>query len=156
MSKKTYKRIKNFSTSITPEKTIAEIEKMLAAHGATKIMKEYDKEGNPINLAFMINTSKGELPIKLPMNLEGVISVFKKQGMGGRLPKSYWEKEDQARKTGWRILKDWLDSQLTLISLEMAKIEQIFLPYIYHMVEDKTMFEILEERGFNIPIEHKK
>ena len=151
MSKKTYKRIKNFSTIISPEKTIAEIEKMLAIYGATKIMKQYDNEGNPILLAFMIQTSRGEMPIKLPINIEGIQSTFKKQVSDGKLPKSYWENKEQAMKVGWRIIKDWLDAQLTLINVEMVKIEEIFLPYIYDMMSDKTMYEIIEEKGFKFP-----
>lgn len=151
MSKKTYKRIKNFSTSISPEKTILEIEKMLASYGATKIMKQYDNEGKPILLAFMIQTPHGEMPIKLPMNIEGIQSVFKKQVSEGKLPKSYWNNREQAMKTGWRILKDWIDAQVTLIKLEMVKIEEIFLPYIYDMISDKTMYEVLEEKKFKFP-----
>lgn len=148
---KSYKRIKNYTTTIRAEKTIAEIERMLAIYGASKIMKQYDKEGNPILLAFMIQTDKGEMPIKLPMNIEGVQSVFKKQVSDKKLPKSYWENEEQARKVGWRIIKDWLDAQLTLINLEMVKIEEIFLPYIYDQISNKTMYEIIEEKGFKFP-----
>ena len=151
MSKKTYKRIKNFSTIISPEKTIAEIEKMLAIYGATKIMKQYDEEGNPVLLAFMIQTDRGEMPIKLPVNLEGIQSTFKKQVSDGKLPKSYCDNKEQAMKVGWRIIKDWLDAQLTLINVEMVKIEEIFLPYIYDMMSDKTMYEIIEEKGFKFP-----
>ena len=41
---KSYERIKNFSTTIAVEKTIAEIERMLSKYGVTRIMKEYDDE----------------------------------------------------------------------------------------------------------------
>jgi len=151
VSKKTYKKIKNYTTSISPEKTVAEIEKMLSVYGATKIMKHYDKEGNPILLAFMIQTSHGEMPIKLPVNIGGVVSVFKKQVSDGKLPKSYWDNKEQAMRVGWRILKDWIDAQFTLVRLEMVGVEEIFLPYVYDMVSDKTMYEIIEEKGFNFP-----
>jgi len=157
MSKKTYKRIKNFSTSINPEKTISEIEKMLASYGATKIMKQYDNEGNPILLAFIIQTSHGEMPIKLPINIEGIQSVFKEQVSKGNLPKSYWDSKEQAMKVGWRILKDWIDVQLTMLQVKNAKIEQIFLSYIYDVASDKTMYEVIEEKGFKFPaIENNK
>jgi hypothetical protein len=39
------------------EKTISEIERMLARYGAMKIMKEYDGEGNPATIAFTIMTN---------------------------------------------------------------------------------------------------
>ena len=150
MSKKSYSRIKNYTTSISAEKTIAEIEKMLAVTGACKIMKEYDETGKPVLLAFTIKVSGEEMPVKLPLNITGILNVFKIQVSNGKLPKKYWGNEEQARRVGWRILIDWLDSQLALLSVQMVKVEEIFLPYIYDPVSKKTMFQIMEEKKFNI------
>jgi rRNA maturation protein Rpf1 len=47
--------IKNWSTKITVEKTIMEIENILAKHGATHIFKMYDNKGTPTALAFKTN-----------------------------------------------------------------------------------------------------
>ena len=73
MSYKSYEKIKNFSTTISVEKTIAEIEKMLSKYGATKIMKEYDEFGNPSRLIFAIVTEHGEMPVKLPVNVDKIL-----------------------------------------------------------------------------------
>lgn len=73
-----FDKIKNFSTSIDVYKTIAEIEKILSMHGATKIMKEFDNEGMPNSLSFMIYTQKRELPIKLPVHIDRLMGVFKR------------------------------------------------------------------------------
>ena len=70
----------NYTTQIPVEKTIAEIEKMLAEGGANKILKEYDNDGHIESIAFKLLTSKGELPFKLPMNVEAVMA---------RYPRSY-------------------------------------------------------------------
>jgi hypothetical protein len=153
MSKRSYDRLKNFSTSIAVEKTIAEIEMMLAKYGATKIMKEFDENGQPARLSFAVMTQKGEMPVKLPMNKEGLLNVFKFQVSNGYLPKKFWGTEwanEQVARVGWRIIKDWLDAQLTLLSIEMVKIEEIFLPYIYSPKLDKTMFQVLEDKGFDV------
>jgi hypothetical protein len=150
---RSYERIKNFSTSIEVERTIAEIERMLAKYGATKIMKEYDDKGQVNKLAFAIPSVRGEMPIKLPMNKAGLLNVFKYQVHDGKLPKKFWGgdfSEQQAGRTGWRIIKDWLEAQLALLNIEMVKIEEIFLPYIYNAKIGKTMFEVLEQKGFNI------
>ena len=159
MSKKTYERIKNYTTSIAIEKTIAEIEKMLATFGVMKIMKEYDSEGRPSRLSFTVLTNHGEMPVKLPVNVEGIKKVFKIQVSEKKLPSKFWNNEgfrkEQARRVGWRIIKDWLDVQLSLLSIGMVKIEEIFLSYIYDSKLEKTMFEMLEERNFNLMIENK-
>jgi len=148
MSKKSYKRLKNYSTSIKPEKTIAEIEKMLAEYGAKKVMKEYDEKGRPIFLAFAIQTKQGEVPIKLPVKIHRVLMMFDNEISKGLLPQRYSGDKEQAFKVGWRIIKDWIDAQLTLIRLELAKPEEIFLPYMWDNQNRETLYEKLERTNF--------
>ncbi len=38
----------------------------------------------------------------------------------------------------------------------MVKIEEIFLPYMYNNVTNQTMFQMLEEKGFENLIENKE
>lgn len=150
---KSFERIKNFSTSIAVETTIAEIEKMLAKYGCAKIMKEYDGNGNVVALSFIVASVHGNLPIKLPLRLEKILDVFKIQVSNKKLPKKFWTgewAEQQAGRVGWRIIRDWLDAQLTLLGIEMVKVEEIFLPYIYNPKTQKSLFEMLEERKFNV------
>jgi len=162
--------ILNYTTKIPIETTIAEIEKMLASSGASKILKDYDGSGNVKSISFTLITEKGELPFKLPMNKEPVLQVLKNQSGEYRKQKSrtggYGKQvrvipdnmvnQEQADRVGWRIIKDWLEAQLALFFLQMVKIEEIFLPYMYNSKTDKTMFEMLEEKGFNKLIEDKE
>lgn len=153
---KSYERIKNYTTTIAVEKTIGEIERMLAKFGATRVMKEFDENGTPNKVTFGVLTNHGEMPIKLPVNIKGIMDVFKLQVSRKKLPNKYWGSEwskQQAYRVGWRIIKDWLDSQLTLLQIQMVKVEEIFLPYIYNPKLDKTMFQMLEERNFNLMLE---
>ena len=150
---KSFDRIKNFSTEIAVETTIAEIEKMLAKYGCLKIMKEYDGKGNVTALSFIVLSKHGELPIKLPLQLGKILEVFKIQVSTKKLPKKFWTgewAEQQAGRVGWRVIRDWLDAQLTLLGIEMVKIEEIFLPYIYDSRTQKTLFQVLEEKKFNV------
>jgi hypothetical protein len=159
MREKSYEKIKNFSTSISVEKTIAEIELMLSKYGVTKIMKEYTPEGQPCTLIFAIITDFGEMPVKLPVHTEKILEVFKVQVSNKKLPRKYWSGDwafEQANRVGWRIIKDWLDAQLTLIGIQMVKIHEIFLPYAYDSRTDQTLFEKMEKKGFAGLIEEHK
>jgi len=152
---KSYDRVKNFSTSVSVSKTITEIEKMLTKYGATHILKEYDAEGRPIVLIFSIMTEHGKMGIRLPLNPSKVLSVFKKQVSNNLLPRKYWDgdwAEQQAHRVGWRIIKDWLDAQITLLNIEMVKIEEIFLPYIYNEKLGMTIYEMLDQGKFNLDL----
>lgn len=146
MTVRTYDRIKNYSTDVPVDRTIAEIERMLAKHGATRIMKEYAGI-TPIGLSFIIDTKHGPMPVKMPVRIEQVKVVFKLHVSKGLLEQKYrdgaWA-EQQAARVGWRILRDWLDAQLALINVEMANITEIFLPYVYSERLGKTVYDMFE------------
>jgi len=154
----------NYTTNIPVEKTISEIEKLLVDSGASKILKDYDDESNAKSISFIINTEHGELPFKLPMNVHAILQTlqtqsgeYKKSGSRQRrvVPPSMVNKK-QAARVGWRIIRDWLEAQLALFFLQMVKIEEIFLPYMYSEKTGKTMFQMLEEKGFDNLIEYHK
>jgi hypothetical protein len=149
---KSYDKIKNYTTTITVEKTVMEIERMLATAGASKILKEYDTNGNIILLTFIVKTDMGEIPIRLPLEIDKIILVFNGLVKTRKLPQSYYNNKPQALRVCWRILKDWLDAQLTLIQIDTAKMEQIFLPYVYDYHNNITMYQAIKDGGFQMPI----
>lgn len=152
---KSYDRVKNFSTSIPANRTIAEIEKMLTKYGAKKIMKEYNENGEPIRLIFSIVTEHGQMGVKLPIKPDKLLEVFKIQVSNKLLPQRFWSGEwveAQAKRVAWRIIKDWLDAQLTLLNIEQVRLEEIFLPYLYNDKLQMTVYEMLNEGKFNLDL----
>jgi len=148
--------IKNYTTSIESEKTVAEIEMILARNGATKVMKEFDAEGGVVSVCFILPKNENELPFRLPLREEAVMLVLTTQNRKGRLPRSYVNKA-QARRIGWRILKDWVDSQMALVEIGMAKAEEVFMPYLYDYRSKRTLYEIAAAKGMqNFLLERPK
>jgi len=47
-------KIANYSTTVSSHKSVAEIQQILAQHGARRIMFENDATGDPISIAFAI------------------------------------------------------------------------------------------------------
>ncbi len=153
MPQRTYDRLKNFSTSIEVEKTVTEIERMLVKFGAKKTLKEYDDLGNIVGLAFTVDTMNGEMPIKLPARIDRIQKVFKVQVSKKLLANRYWDGEwakAQAARTAWRTIKDWVDAQFALISIEMVKVEEIFLPYAYSASLGQTLFEAVQDKKIDL------
>ena len=54
---------------------------------------------------------------------------------------------EQAERVAWRILKDWVEAQMALIDIEMARFEEVFLPYI-QTNNGQTVYARLEEKQF--------
>jgi len=143
--------LKNYSTSISTEKTVLEIENILSTHGASAILKQYDGVGNITELNFMIDTEFGKIPFKLPMDAQKVLQILKREKIMGKasgLSKAESEDISRARMVGWRIIKDWIDSQLALVEVNLVKVEQVFLPYAYDPVKNQTLYEVIRERKF--------
>ena len=63
------KRIKNYTTDVPVEKTIQEIQHMLAQNGARGIAIAYDKSGKVKDIFFKILLENKALPFRLPTKL---------------------------------------------------------------------------------------
>ncbi len=147
--------LKNYSTSIKAAKTIAEIENILATNGATGIMKEYDSEGIVKLLYFIIETKQGNITYKLPCdNLrirQALIDLKKAKKID--LSAKKVQSLEHATNVGWRIIKDWLYAQLSLIRIEMTSFEQIFLPYAFDPRTNQTFFEKIKDSNYSLLLE---
>ena len=132
--------IANYRTEISANKSIGEIQVILADHGAHSIMVSY-RDKMPESLSFLIQVRDEELPFRLPANIKGVKAVLEKQGVRREIPYEF------ALRVGWRILKDWIRAQMAILEAEMVKIDQIFLPYLITK-DDQTLYESFVNRGF--------
>lgn len=138
--------ILNYTTQIDAFKTVSEIEYILMKHKAKSIMKNY--EGESISgLSFLIDTGRQQVPVKLPVRIDECLKVLQKEKQRGT--KNIKATREQAERVAWRILKDWIESQMALLDIEMVKFEEIFLPYI-ELQGGQTIYEKLERQQFLI------
>ncbi len=137
----------NYTTTISVDKTVAEIYGMLARAKISQIGSDYDGAGNVTAIAFTIMTKHGIIPFLLPINTKAAAAVINKQAYAREIPRKYLNDVDQARRVAWRILRQWLEAQLAIVTLDMAKIEEVFLPYAQNH-EGKTLYEAMNESHF--------
>jgi hypothetical protein len=142
------KLIKNYTTEIPVEKTLVEIHKLLAENGARGIATEYDEQGNIKDVFFKIILHEKELPFRLPAKPDNVYAaLFAGMQYADRLRQ---QRRKKAEAIAWRICKAWLEAQLTLINLEQANVEEVFLPYLV-MPNNKTLYEVMKDNKFLLP-----
>ncbi len=137
--------ILNYTTQIDAFKTVSEIEYILMKHKAKSIMKNY--EGETISgLSFLIDTGRQQVPVKLPVRIDECLEVLKREKKNS--PRSNIKAtREQAERVAWRILKDWIESQMALLDIEMVRFEEIFLPYI-ELQGGETIYEKLNRQQF--------
>ena len=147
--------LKNYTTGIDFQKTIMEIETILASNGASNIFKQYE-DGIPSKIAFQYQIKNKDsnminVNFMLPMEEKKVLEILKKSK---GVPNSR-KNIDQARRTGWRIIKDWIDSQMALVQINLVEFEQVFLPYMYNFETNETIYSKLKNKNFGLQIENK-
>jgi len=141
----------NYTTKIEAAKTVAEIQRILAAHGAKSILTSYGDDGSVEALAFQIETAQGVVGFRLPINPEPVLKILERQSSLGKL-RSHQGRPDRAQavRVAWRIIKDWVEAQMALLETEMVKMEQVFLPYVITR-GGRTLYEAMVDRHFQLP-----
>lgn len=144
--------VRNYTTTIDANKTILEVEGILLKFGAQGIYKEY--QGTKVNsITFFINKNGQRIPFKIPMSIEKSRRVVENAVKEGKLPRKFLQeplRSDQGERIAWRIIKDWIDSQLSLLEMHFADAIEILLPYAYNPVEDKTMYQRFMEHSDKI------
>lgn len=134
--------ILNYTTQITVDKTVAEIQAKLAKAGARAILADYDDDGNIQSVAFKMIVDGNEIGFKLPAEPDKILVLLKTQR---GVPRKF-QCLEQARRVAWRIIKDWVEAQLAIIETKMVKPEQVFLPYAITR-DGTTLYESVVQNG---------
>lgn len=128
----------NYTTTVAAEKTVAEVQRMLAKAGARQIMTDYNGSGAATGVTFSIDDGDGVRAFTLPVRTDRVHAVMSRYESG--IPNRYQSKE-QAERVAWRIAKDWLEAQLAIVETEMVTFTQVMLPYM-RAASGSTLYEL--------------
>ena len=134
-------KLKNYTTTIPGARTIGEIEALLIDFGAENFMKTVNKEKKQItSIMFTFEVNGKQLPFKLPTNVEKCRDYLYKEYLS-KTKRPGKEKEDfdiDAYNIAWRLIKDWVHAQLSIIESGMVEPEEVFLPYLM-IDKDRTL-----------------
>lgn len=144
--------IKNYTSQVTVEKSIQKIETRLIACGA-KIVTKTANMGKINGISFVMNVNGSDIPFRLPARIN---NVEKKLLSLMSRPRTGTKKRilEQAERTAWKLLADWIDVQMSLIELDQAEFAEVFMPYMYDYKKEQTLFERIKSDGFKL-LEYK-
>ena len=140
--------IKNYTSGVPVDRTLTKIEAALVKGGASNIMKMY--EGGVLDaVSFsVVQPGTGQpITIRLPANVEAVYQTLHagiKRPRKGTMDKL----KDQASRTAWKLMQDWIEVQMSLIQMQQAEFLQVFLPYVWN--GKHTFYSVLKETGFKM------
>ncbi len=136
----------NYTTQIATDKTVSEIQKNLAAHGAQAVMAEYDGNGNIVMLKFKIILNGSEIGYQLPCDWRPVLKVMEDHP---KIPRRLCN-QGQALRVSWRIIKDWVAAQMAIVETQMAPLDEVFLPYAITK-SGKTLYWHVQDTKLLLP-----
>ena len=143
--------IKNYTSDKPIDRIFAELQQTLGTHGAKQISFDYGDDGKVHGVQFVIKVNDRFLPIKLPARVEKAQAVLKQQWDAGVISHKRGKEQtygyEQAYRVAWRNILDWVQAQMALLEIGMAKMEEVFLPYMQDR-QGVTYFERMQERGF--------
>jgi len=138
-------KLLNYSTTVPAMRTLGQVQGLLVEAGARQIATAYSDVGQITGVAFVVETITGPRRFVLPINVERVESVLRRQKVERR-----FQTPEHAERVAWRIIKDWLEAQLAIIRTEMVTLDQVMLPY---MTADngQTVYELFRDRTLALP-----
>jgi hypothetical protein len=132
------------TTKISVNKTVGQIQGLLAMVGAVSVLIDYDA-GQPSAISFKIQLNDRFLPFRLPCRWTALNKILKDRR---KRIKFEDEIEEQAKRIAWRQILRWTEAQIALIETEMVRTEEVFLPYIQLDSSGRTLFEKIQEGNF--------
>lgn len=140
--------IKNYTSGVAVETTMAQIEKVLVVAGATGFQKLYENR-ICIAIIFEIEWETGKrVAIKLPANVAQCCEALWRECVRNS-PKTRKTKPDfydQAARTAWKLVLDWVEVQVSLIHLKQLETLQAFMAYVWD--GKTTYYQALKTGGF--------
>lgn len=134
----------NYTTTIPASRTIGEMQQMLVDAGATQVAIHYTAS-RASGLTFHAPTKYGPQVFTLPVNVGSVQAVLMKQRPSGGMSLARMRTFEQAERVAWRVARSWLEAQLAMIQIGLAKIDQIMLPYLI-VGPEKTLYAAYQEQ----------
>jgi hypothetical protein len=126
--------IKNYTTKVPAVQTVGEIQGILAAHGARKVMMDYGNDGKVEAVTFALQVGDALQGFRLEARPHGVLAAMAKERIRCDAK--------QAENIAWRNVKDWIAAQVALVETEQATMDELFLPMMTG-AKDQTLYEAL-------------
>lgn len=137
--------MKNYTSEVPVEKTVARIEEALVRSGASNIMKEY-VAGRVSGISFALsNPNGGKVIIRLPANIEAVFEVLRKQ-VKRHNHQTQQRLHEQSKRTAWKLMQDLVEVQLSLVEMRQAEALEVFMPYVWN--GQRSFYAHVKEAGF--------
>jgi hypothetical protein len=136
-------KLKNMYSEIGVERIFEVIRNCLTSHNAKQIVFEYNETGRVKMIIFSLEIAGVLHGFKLPARVDHVERILYPNHASSLTQ----TQKEQAYRTAWANIRDWITAQMALIDTQMVKPEEVFLPYMVAR-DGRTYYEVLEQQQF--------
>ena len=141
-------KIKNYTSSVPADRSISAIERLLVDGGASHISKVYESQTlTGLTFEIFVPDQNRSFIFKLPSKTGAVEKLMMAEIRRPR-GETLRRVKDQAERTAWKILHDWVAVQISMIRLQQAEFLEIFMPYLFDRKTQRTLFQSCKETNF--------
>src|SRR5712691_12014786 len=127
--------IKNYTTTVPANRSIAEIQDALVKHESTGALYKYEQGTGRIEaLQFLLLVKNKYVSFSLQVHWRKFQRVLELQQV------RRYDKEEYVYRVAWRNIRDWIMAQLALYETEIVDMPQIFLPFATD-AKGQTLYE---------------
>ena len=116
--------IRFYTTDVDAEKTAREMQQILAQSDARRVAMDFDAEGRPTRLHFVLQLNNQPLPFQIEPDVQGMRKALNEDDD----TPGHFDVE-HARRVAWRIWKEWLNSVLAFRKTRQAGLDQLLLGF---------------------------
>lgn len=127
--------LKNTSTQSPVANMLNEIQKALIRVGATGMQYKFGDAGKIVGLAFGLSIQGNDIGFVLPIRIDKVKAVLKKDN------NKRWDDDDYVYRVAWACMRDWVVAQMAMLETEQVDPLQAFLSY----AQDKSGMTVYEK-----------
>ena len=140
-------RLKNYRSQATEDAIFSAIRKELAGHLAKRIRFDQDDAGNAIAIEFSIEASGGgRYTFRLPARFEQAGPLVAASLKAGGRGTSEEAVKDQAYRTVWATIRDWISAQMALIDIGAVQPEEVYERFAEQRALPSPRMTIREEK----------
>lgn len=140
--------LKNYTSEVPAGRSIERIKNVLRNLKVKNINEEYGENGRLEGIKFVIDINGKSVVFALPAKIDVIADIMYRQV---RRPTEATKKrcQEQAERTAWKTIQDWIEVQATMIQLEQAELFEVFLPYALTASGD-TVFSAIKNNNIKL------
>jgi hypothetical protein len=140
--------LKNYTSTVSVIRSVSFIEQKLVAHGARRIQKDYEPDGEVTAIRFCMPFKGFELYFMVSARIDDCLRVMERSFTSRTREETKKKARQQAARTAWKLVSDKVEILLSEVEMTESDVIEVFFPYLLNPTNNKTLYQQAAEGNF--------